>query len=984
MQNRYWIGCGLILVISIGLFGSTTVLLVLGGVSLFILGALLRVAQYGYEKTRELESNRISPLVNGHQRGLQFPLGKKLDTIDYELKFTDSPEINSCLQDILNYATHDYIDTWYSTFSSDATFSKSIKQVACETISRLSVRLKQIDWVTFLTRDIADDFASHIRLYRRAKEKCQRENSQLLRQSCSNSSSLDKSDYALGSTGGATSTIDRDLDTYFFDFELEMEKNYCRDSVSTSRSYENAYLHDVATILFYLLLPTSEFNCRPSFLLIREIVVKKFLLSFIDLMSDPDFIYDSIVWLLSDVPVTSEHFLAVIEKCQDSNELAATKEAIEEEIRVQRSKDTGGKDDAEVKQQLSSLLYVHRLIISVSKRLKGDRLSEQENTILRNTASPPHDIQFFDLPLEFILENSIAINYFMDFLSKNEGGAYIGLYLNLSSFNSAATQHESSKVQDAIGDRAFTENMRETALNIYELYLSGQISDKVKLDKDLIERTLNNVSLNEDIASWFEELQTKLYSILLTDPKFYPAFKKSETYLKLLTEIRIASQLDNEKYVDHETNATFLAEDALDSVSLRSADSSGEGSYSDSCNLNVKVDSVECQAEYTANIDTVALGNEGFALYNITANRHNEKGEITATWNVVRRYSDFYSLHNFVQQKFPALRILSFPGKKAFNNLCRDLWEKRKKSLNNYLKILLLPATLQQNKGLEVALMDFLCSKEYSSDKSTIANRISSFVFDPIKFGVKSFGNAVISMPDRVVDNVVRVGDNLGKVTKSVFGVMSFESGGAFDENEISPSLEGRVGAQLDAAESSSNIPIRILLLCMDEVFGLRKRNQWFRRRLVAFLHHFIHAAFGSSINRKIIDYVNWLTSKEQVAEYLTAFRNKFWPNGTLCESTQPKPESLRMKTRVVARCKMLAVIPDELQLFMGSDTTLDGVTLVFDALKNPRLNRRLCYVIIERILLTLFPDNKFEEILPKLHSKSPRCNGRNSTGTAK
>uniref|UniRef100_A0A915L443 PXA domain-containing protein n=1 Tax=Romanomermis culicivorax TaxID=13658 RepID=A0A915L443_ROMCU len=410
MQNRFWIGCGLTLA-TIGLFGSTTALLVLGGVLLFTLGALLRLAQYGYEKAKEIESSRIN--VDWRHRGLQLPLSKKLDVVDYELKFSGSPEIDSCLKDILNYAIRDYIDTWYSTFSNDATFPKSVKQIACQTISRLSTRLKQIDWVPFLTRDIVDDFASHIRLYRRAKEKCQRENSQLMKKSCSNSSTLDKSDHSISSGGGPISFIDRDLDTYFFDCELEMEKNYCRDSVSTSPSYENAYLHDVATILLYLLLPSIEFNCRPSFLLIREIVVKKFLLSLIDLMSNPDFIYDTIVWLLSDVTITSDHFLAVVEKCQDLDELTAIKEAVEEEIRVQRSKDTGGKDDAEVKQQLSSLLYVHRLIISTIKRLKGDRLSEQENTLFRNTVSPPIDIQFFDLPLEFILENSIAINYFM-------------------------------------------------------------------------------------------------------------------------------------------------------------------------------------------------------------------------------------------------------------------------------------------------------------------------------------------------------------------------------------------------------------------------------------------------------------------------------------------------------------------------------------------------------------------------------------------
>lgn len=83
-----------------------------------------------------------------------------------------------------------------------------------------------------------------------------------------------------------------------------------------------------------------------------------------------------------------------------------------------------------------------------------------------------------------------------------------------------------------------------------------------------------------------------------------------------------------------------------------------------------------------------------------------------------------------------------------------------------------------------------------------------------------------------------------------------------------------RVGAEIVVDDfSPDSIPLRVILLFVDEVFGLRARNQWFRRRLVAFLRQFVHAAFGSSINRKIIDLVYWLTSGEQVAEYLRAFR---------------------------------------------------------------------------------------------------------------
>ena len=46
------------------------------------------------------------------------------------------------------------------------------------------------------------------------------------------------------------------------------------------------------------------------------------------------------------------------------------------------------------------------------------------------------------------------------------------------------------------------------------------------------------------------------------------------------------------------------------------------------------------------------------------------------------------------------------------------------------------------------------------------------------------------------------------------------------------------------------NIPMRIMLLLMDEVFDLRNRNQWFRSRIVAILRQIVKTMFGDSINR--------------------------------------------------------------------------------------------------------------------------------------
>lgn len=58
-----------------------------------------------------------------------------------------------------------------------------------------------------------------------------------------------------------------------------------------------------------------------------------------------------------------------------------------------------------------------------------------------------------------------------------------------------------------------------------------------------------------------------------------------------------------------------------------------------------------------------------------------------------------------------------------------------------------------------------------------------------------------------------------------------------------------KVGAGLDP-DAVENIPLRIMLLLMDEVFDLRHKNQWLRRRIVAILRQLIKATFGDKINR--------------------------------------------------------------------------------------------------------------------------------------
>ena len=85
--------------------------------------------------------------------------------------------------------------------------------------------------------------------------------------------------------------------------------------------------------LFLLLVgPAEDTNCRPVQLLSSEILHNVVILPLLQLLSDPDYINQMVVWMCKDFPVTSESFLTVLRYTESAGELEATKEMLNREI----------------------------------------------------------------------------------------------------------------------------------------------------------------------------------------------------------------------------------------------------------------------------------------------------------------------------------------------------------------------------------------------------------------------------------------------------------------------------------------------------------------------------------------------------------------------------------------------------------------------------------------------------------------------------
>ena len=285
------------------------------------------------------------------------------------------------------------------------------------TSNDFTLQIKSVDWMPFLTTRLVDDVASHVRLFKKAR---------LALRIRSKSSEHD----------GKTV----DLESLFFDAEVAMETNLSRDLASSIQQEELNYLQNVAEILLFLLLKEQDFNAIPMRTLAREILVNVILKPTLDLVSDPDFINQTLVWLYQDYKIKHEVFLTSIRYSENMEELNATKEMVSKEISFIRSNDSKGDSDSSLKQQLNSLLFLMKVIDTRIKRLNSgaDIDSVGIPTFVDWNQEIGPGMKLFDLPIDVILKNNIALSYFIDYMTSIGCQSYLFFYLNIEGWKVSA------------------------------------------------------------------------------------------------------------------------------------------------------------------------------------------------------------------------------------------------------------------------------------------------------------------------------------------------------------------------------------------------------------------------------------------------------------------------------------------------------------------------------------------------------------------
>ncbi|XP_054846844.1 sorting nexin-13 isoform X6 [Eublepharis macularius] len=859
-------------------------------------------------------------------------------SIKIDRRLTGAYIIDEPLQQVIQFSLRDYVQYWYYTLSDDESFLLEIRKTLQNALIKFSTRSKEIDWLPYFATRLVDDFGTHLRIFTKAQQRITEKDDRMKAE---------------------------DLVDTFFEVEVEMEKEVCRDLVCTSPKDEEGFLRDLCEVLLYLLLPPGDFQNKIMRYFVREIIARGILLPLINQLSDPDYINQYVIWMIRDSVCSYEAFMNIIKLSDNVGELEAVRDKAAEELQYLRSLDTAGDDINTIKNQINSLLFVKKVCDTRILRLQTGKEIDAVKLAVKCG-------KLCTLPLDNILVDNIALQFFMDYMQQVGGQAHLFFWMTVEGYRVTAQQQLAvllSPKKDGRHQTTQTKDLlRTAAVGVYDQYLSEKASPRVNIDDALVAKLAEKLNHEDPTPEIFDEVQRKVYELMLRDERFYPSFKQHVLYVRMLAEL-----------------------DMLKDPSFRgSDDGEGEsfnGSPTGSINLslddlsNVSTDEfVQLRACISdtvfADYDPYAMAGvcndhgKTYALYAITVRRRTPTGE--EVWKTYRRYSDFHDFHMRITEQFENLAsILKLPGKKTFNNMDKEFLEKRKKDLNAYLQLLLTPETLKASPALAHCIYDFLENKAYSKGKRDFARKMDTFV-NPLRNSMRNVSNAVKSLPDSLAEGMTKMSDNMGKMSERLGQDIKqsfFKESPLMQKTYVDPE-HSRVGAQLEDIVDDT-IPLRIMLLLMDEVFDLKERNQWLRRNIKNLLQQLIRAMHGDTLNKKIVDHVDWMTSPEQVADAVKRLRDALWPNGILAEAVPRRDKAIRMRTRIAGKTKLLGIMPDELKHILGAETTRKGILRVFEMFQHSQLNKRMVYVFLEGFLETLFPMYKFRELFNKLHSCS-------------
>jgi sorting nexin-25 len=373
-------------------------------------------------------------------------------------------------------------------------------------------------------------------------------------------------------------------------------------------------------------------------------------------------------------------------------------------------------------------------------------------------------------------------------------------------------------------------------------------------------------------------------------------------------------------------------------------------------------------------IKSVMVGHEDdgheYALYVIEVRRQAGENMAAATWAVARRYSQFHELHKRLRARFPAVRELDFPRRQALFTLQKEFLNRRRQTLEKYLRSLLLVPAICRSRELRAFLSQasITSSNGENNGQDDASRDFVTRIYNSVSDGMEDFlGN----IP--VLDQLSVAGQNLISAATSQMNANGSESNSvvidSLDPSSSNPTTTTttEAEAELRAYENSNDAtnpatkelepfikPICDLFL---ELFELAKGNSWLRGRTVVVV---LHQLLGGTIERKIHDSARSYLEDDKLESYVLLLQKGLWPDaagGKFKAASVPRTAAEKALSRREAALVLGALIPDLTGSVVGRANAQAAGRKLGALLNNRRLNAHLVLTLLDTLVGTVFPE---------------------------
>ncbi|XP_068537506.1 sorting nexin-25 isoform X3 [Anas acuta] len=529
-----------------------------------------------------------------------------------------SHNMDKALKEVFDYSYRDYILSWYGPLSRDeGQLYQLLSEDFWEIAKQLRQRLSHIDVVKVVCNDVVKALLTHFRDLKGANAR-----------------------------------------------QEDPPRPFLLHPCLRSSDEEVRFLQKCSQILVYCLLPSKDIQSVSLRIVLAEILATKVLKPVVELLSDPDYINQTLLSQLEYREQMNEHqkkdytyapsyeeFIKLINSSSDVEFLKQLRYQIVVEIvqattisnfpQVKKQKDSKGKETAAMKADLLRARNVKRYInqLTVAKkqcekriRLLGGPAYDQQEDGVSDEGGAPQSQKI--LQFEEILANPSYREHFRVYMERMDKMALIGLWESVECLKSANKSHGCEETTEECSTR-----INEQAS--YAANKLRQLNDKLEYKKQALNSICNSPKPDKKIVS------------------------------KLKDEITLMEREHNDLQL-HIARTDWWCE-----------------------NLGM-------WKAFIISGEVLEENGEQVPCYSVMVSLQEVGGAETKNWTVPRKLSEFQNLHRKLSECFPSLKKVQLPSlsKLPFKSIDQKFMEKSKNQLNNFLQKLLSDERLCQSEAL--------------------------------------------------------------------------------------------------------------------------------------------------------------------------------------------------------------------------------------------------------------------------------------------